>query len=210
MVGFIIQGGTLVESPLPEEARNIILKLARDALQVAALRNPLPSIDLKTLPAELQKPGASFVTLTKNDALRGCIGALEAKLPLAEDVRQHAVAAALHDYRFPAVEVDELDDIRIEVSILTEPKPLEYEDAEMLLQVLRPSVDGVIITDGLRRATFLPQVWERIPSPSMFLSMLCEKASLPSDAWKTRKLQVYIYQVETIHEEQIPKETKNS
>jgi AmmeMemoRadiSam system protein A len=201
--------GNFGESPFPEEIRSIILKLARDALQIAAAREHLPPIDLNNLPAELQKPGASFVTLTKNEALRGCIGALEAKLPLAEDIRQHAVAAALHDYRFPNVEVDEIDEIRIEVSILTEPKPLEYEDPETLLELLRPSVDGVIITDGLRRATFLPQVWERIPSPSMFLSMLCEKASMPSDAWKTKKLQVFIYQVETVHEAQTPSEKAN-
>jgi AmmeMemoRadiSam system protein A len=200
---------TPAESHLPDEIRNTILKLARDALQIAAEKGRLPPIDLGDLPEELRKPGASFITFKKNDALRGCIGALEAKLPLAEDIRQHAVAAALYDYRFPAVESHEVEDICIEVSILTEPKRLEYKDPEDLLQLLRPMVDGVIITDGIRRATFLPQVWERIPSPSLFLSMLCEKASLPSNAWQTQKLQVYIYQVETIHEGQTPKESLN-
>ena len=199
-----------MEAPISKEVRDIILKLAREALQVAAERGYLPLIDLRNLPAELQKPGASFVTLTKNNALRGCIGSLEAKLPLAEDIRQHAYAAALHDYRFPSVEANEVDDINIEVSILTEPTPLEYTDPDDLIRRLRPLVDGVIITDGVRRATFLPQVWERIPSPSIFLSMLCEKASLPSDAWKTKNLQVYIYQVETIHEGQSPKENENA
>jgi AmmeMemoRadiSam system protein A len=191
---------TSSESGLPEKVRTAILKLARDALQIAVKRGHLPPIDLSTLPAELQKPGASFVTLKKNNTLRGCIGSLEAKLPLAEDIRQHAVAAALYDYRFPSCEANEVDEISIEVSILTEPEPLEYKDPDELLQLLRPMVDGVIITDGVRRATFLPQVWERIPSPSQFLSMLCEKASLPADTWKTHKLKVYIYQVETIHE----------
>jgi AmmeMemoRadiSam system protein A len=191
---------TSAESVLPEEIRNTILKLARDALQIAAERGHLPPIDLSTLPPVLQKPGASFVTLKKNDNLRGCIGALEAKLPLAEDIRQHAVAAALYDYRFPKVEANEVNEISIEVSILTVPEPLKFENPDELLRLLRPIVDGVIITDGVRRATFLPQVWERIPSPSQFLSMLCEKASLPSDAWKTHQLQVYIYQVETIDE----------
>lgn len=190
-----------MSSPIPDETRTAILKLARDALNVAAERGDLSPIDLNSLPASLQEPGASFVTLTKDDALRGCIGTLEAKCPLAEDIRQHAVAAALHDYRFPALQADEVDDIRIEVSILTAPKPLEYEDSEELLRLLRPTVDGVIITDGIRRATFLPQVWERIPSPDLFLSMLCEKASLPSDAWRKANLQVFVYQVETVHEE---------
>jgi AmmeMemoRadiSam system protein A len=200
---------TSAESHFPEETRKTILKLARDALQIATEKGRLPPIDLSALPEELRETGASFVTLRKNDALRGCIGALEAKLPLAEDIRQHAVAAALYDYRFPAVEAHEVKDICIEVSILTEPKRLEYEDPEDLLQLLRPMIDGVIISDGVRRATFLPQVWERIPSPSLFLSMLCEKASLPSNAWQTQKLQVSIYQVEDIHEGQTPKETSN-
>jgi AmmeMemoRadiSam system protein A len=200
---------TSAESHFPEETRKTILKLARDALQIATEKGRLPPIDLSALPEELWETGASFVTLRKNDALRGCIGALEAKLPLAEDIRQHAVAAALYDYRFPAVEAHEVKDICIEVSILTEPKRLEYEDPEDLLQLLRPMIDGVIISDGVRRATFLPQVWERIPSPSLFLSMLCEKASLPSNAWQTQKLQVSIYQVEDIHEGQTPKETSN-
>jgi AmmeMemoRadiSam system protein A len=202
--------GTTPESHLPEEIQNIILNLARDALKIAAEKGHLPPIDLSDFPEILRKPGASFVTLRKNDSLRGCIGALEAKLPLAEDIRQHAVAAALYDYRFPAVEAHEVDDIRIEVSILTEPKRLEYRDPEDLLRLLRPMIDGVIITDGVRRATFLPEVWERIPSPSLFLSMLCEKASLPPSAWETQELQVYVYQTETIQEGQPPKQTLNS
>jgi len=201
--------GTPAETALPEQTQKIILQLARDALRVAAERGHLPSITLNDLPSVLQQTGASFVTLKKNDDLRGCIGALEAKLPLAEDIRQHTVAAALYDYRFPVVEANEVEDISIEVSILTEPKQLAYKDPEELLRLLRPLVDGVIITDGTRRATFLPQVWERIPSPSLFLAMLCEKASLPPNAWETQDLQVFIYQVETIHEEPKSEENKN-
>ena len=189
---------------IPADEKLIILELARDALEVAAERRDLPPIDLSSLPAALQNPGASFVTLTKDNALRGCIGTLEVRLPLAEDVRQHAVAAALHDYRFPAIQADEVDDIRIEISVLTQPQPLEYKNPEELLKILRPLVDGVILTDGKKRATFLPQVWERVSSPSLFLSMLCEKATLPSDAWQKGDLQVFIYQVETIHEIKSP------
>jgi AmmeMemoRadiSam system protein A len=141
--------------------------------------------------------------LYKDNALRGCIGALEARLPLAEDIRQHAVAAALHDYRFPAIQADEADDVHIEVSILTEPREVKYDGPEQLLETLRPEVDGVIITYGKKRATFLPQVWERVSSPSLFLSMLCEKAGLSADAWEKGYLQVLTYQVESIHE--VPK-----
>lgn len=190
---------------IPDEIKLKILQLARDALQAAAERRDLPPIDLAGLPDLLRNPGASFVTLTKDNALRGCIGALEARLPLAEDVRQHAVAAATHDYRFPAVQADEVDTIQIEISILTKPSQIEYADPEELLGILRPGVDGVIITDGKKRATFLPQVWERVTSPSQFLSMLCEKASLPSEAWQKGDLQVYVYQVEIIHEGKRPK-----
>jgi len=189
-----------VATLIPDEIKSKLLELARDALQSAAERRDLPPIDLSSLPAALQNPGASFVTLTKDNALRGCIGTLDARLPLAEDVRQHAVSAALHDYRFPTIQADEVDDIQIEVSVLTQPKPLKYKDPEELLKILRPSIDGVILTDGKKRATFLPQVWERVASPSIFLSMLCEKASLPPDAWRKGTLQVFIYQVETIHE----------
>ncbi len=185
---------------ITDEMQDTLLRLAREALQLAAEGHELPPIDLSALPTSLREPGASFVTLTKDNALRGCIGALEAKLPLAEDVRQHALAAALYDYRFPKVQPDEVDQIKIEVSILTEPKPLDYKDSEELLSLLRPEMDGVILTDGIRRATFLPQVWKRIPSPTLFLSMLCEKASLAPDAWRKENLQVFVYQVMEIHE----------
>jgi AmmeMemoRadiSam system protein A len=195
-----------VSAPIQEEIKVQLLEIARDALRSAAEREDLPPLDLSNLPMELLHPGASFVTLSKDNALRGCIGGLKARLPLVEDVRQHTVAAALHDFRFPAIQADEVDDIQIEISILTEPEPLEYENPDELLDILRPKVDGVIITDGKKRATFLPQVWERVPSPSVFLSMLCEKANLPADAWREGNLQVFIYQVETIHESQTPKE----
>jgi AmmeMemoRadiSam system protein A len=196
--------GVGVETLLSEEVKMKLLALARDALHAAAERRQPKPLDLSALPEILQKRGASFVTLTKDYALRGCIGTLEARLPLAEDVRQHAMAAALHDFRFAPVTADEVDHIQIEISVLNQPEKLEYRDAEELLQLLRPGNDGVIISDGLRRATFLPQVWEKIASPSMFLTMLCEKAGLPSDAWKRGHPDVYVYQVETIHEGKPP------
>lgn len=177
-----------------------LLVLARDALRAAAERKQLAALDLSTLPKLLQEQGASFVTLTSGNALRGCIGTLEAQLPLAEDVRQHAMAAALHDFRFPPVTPEEVNLIQIEISLLNQPQKLEYRDADELLQLLRPGIDGVIISDRSRRATFLPQVWEKISSPSMFLTMLCEKAGLSSDAWRQGHPDVFVYQVETIHE----------
>jgi AmmeMemoRadiSam system protein A len=132
--------------------------------------------------------------------LRGCIGALEPYQSLAEDVREHAVAAALQDYRFPPVQASELAGIEIEVSRLTAPVPLEYKDAGDLPSKLRPGVDGVILRDGFRRATFLPQVWEKIPDPDEFLANLCYKMGAAPDTWRKKKLEVLVYQVEEFHE----------
>ncbi len=182
------------------EAQQMLLRLARQALEAAASDRRLPALDAERLPPALRLPGASFVTLTKAGALRGCIGALQATTSLAEDVREHALAAATEDYRFIPVQPDEVGEIEIEVSILTDPQPLAYDRPEDLLRLLRPGLDGVILTSGARRATFLPQVWEKVPDPELFLRMLCEKAGLRPDAWRRGDLQVLTYQVESFHE----------
>ena len=132
--------------------------------------------------------------------LRGCIGALEPYQPLAEDVREHAVAAALEDYRFPQVQEKELAKIAVEVSRLTVPVPLEYTDHDDLLAKLHPGVNGVILRDGFRRATFLPQVWDKIPAPAEFLANLCYKMGAAPDTWREKHLDVLVYQVEEFHE----------
>jgi len=152
------------------------------------------------MPPALKENGASFVTLTMDGDLRGCIGALEAHQPLAQDVCEHAVAAAFQDPRFPPVEGDELARIRIEISRLTAPRPLEYTNSEELLAMLRPHIDGVILKDGYRRATFLPQVWEKIPDAVEFLDHLCQKMGAHANLWRTKTLQVLTYQVEDFHE----------
>jgi AmmeMemoRadiSam system protein A len=132
--------------------------------------------------------------------LRGCIGALEPYQPLAEDVREHAVAAALEDPRFPPVSERELNGIEIEISRLTRPISLEYKDANDLLSKLRPGVDGVILRDAFRRATFLPQVWEKISDPAEFLDNLCYKMGASPDLWRRKHLDVLTYQVEEFRE----------
>jgi len=189
---------------LTPEERSILLRLAREALVAGVCRKPLPPIAQDELPEQLREPGSSFVTLSKHGALRGCIGSLEPTLPLAEDVRIHAIAAALEDYRFPPVTEDELPFIEIEISRLTPLRPLEYTSAEDLLNKLRPGVDGVVIVEGARRGTFLPQVWAKVPEPDVFLSMLCNKIGLPGDSWKKKKLSVFVYEVEEFHEEPGP------
>ena len=161
---------------------------------------PLPPLDASVLTPRLREKGASFVTLTENGQLRGCIGALEPYQSLAEDVRQHALSAALEDPRFPPVNEREVDTINIEVSRLTRPVPLQYKDADDLLSRLRPHVDGVILRDAFRRATFLPQVWEKIPDPAEFLDNLCYKMGANPDLWRKKHLEVLIYQVDEFHE----------
>ncbi len=186
--------------PLSPEERRILLRLARESIEHVVYGRPLPPLDLQALPPALRQPGVVFVTLTKDGVLRGCIGALEAYQPLAEDVREHAAAAATQDYRFPPVRPDELPDIAIEISRLTPPAPLPYEDPKTLPTLLRPHVDGVVLRDGFRRATFLPQVWKKIPDPHAFLSQLCLKMGAPPDLWQRKILEVSTYQVEEFAE----------
>ncbi len=183
------------------EERSILLKLARQAIEEAVCGRDLTPLDLEQLPESLREPGACFVTLTRHGELRGCIGALEPYQPLAEDVREHAAAAALQDYRFLPVQTDEIPELEIEISRLTPAQILEYECPEDLLARLRPGVDGVILRDGPRRATFLPQVWEKIPKADLFLSLLCQKMGGSPQLWVYKKLQVLTYQVELFQEE---------
>jgi len=143
---------------------------------------------------------ATFVTINKHDQLRGCIGSLTAVEPLTDSVKRNAINAAFHDHRFTPLTEDELAEIEIELSILTEPQLLEYSDAEDLVKKLRPKEDGVIIQKGAARATFLPQVWNQLPEHEEFLSHLCSKAGLPAEAWQNIKLDVYTYQVQYFEE----------
>lgn len=189
-----------MNEPLSPQERSVLLKIARQAMESAVRGEHPPAIALDELSLRLRQPGASFVTLTRRGQLRGCIGALEPQQPLALDVRDHAIAAALQDYRFPPVQPNELEDIRIEVSVLTLPQELEYETPQDLLHALRPGVDGVTLIDGWRRATFLPQVWEKLPDVEIFLNHLCEKMGAAADLWRAKKLRVQTYQVEEFHE----------
>lgn len=181
---------------LNQTEQKILLSIARHALENAVRGEPLPEINLNDLPPALQEPGASFVTLTIDGRLRGCIGALDAYQPLAIDVQEHAVAAALQDFRFPRVHPAELPHIQIEVSALTPRAPLQYTGPDDLLAKLRPHVDGVILQDGLRKATFLPQVWDSLPDSEEFLTHLCAKMGAPGDLWRKKHLDVFTYQVQ--------------
>lgn len=178
-----------------------LLELARETIARHLRGEGLPPVDPDALPASLTRDGASFVTLTKHGELRGCIGSLEARRLLVLDVRENAIAAAFHDPRFPPVRLEEFDDLHIEISVLSIPQPLSYDGPDDLIAKLRPGVDGVVIERGWNRATFLPQVWEKLPHPHQFLQHLCLKAYLPADAYRHPGLDVYTYQVEKFEEE---------
>ena len=184
--------------PLSPEECSILIKQARRAIGDVVCTGQFQHLDLDAYPESLREPGATFVTLTRRRKLRGCVGTLEAILPLIEDVCEHAAAAAVRDYRFPPVRPEELPEIEIEISRLTQPQPLDYRCPEDLLALLRPGIDGVILHDGFARATFLPQVWEKLPDPISFLSYLCQKMGSEPLLWQAKKLQVFTYQVEEI------------
>ncbi|MBN2085952.1 MAG: AmmeMemoRadiSam system protein A [Anaerolineales bacterium] len=185
---------------LSEECKRKLLAIARDSIAVQLNDKIEPRLDLESLPPELQVPGASFVTLTRDGNLRGCIGSLEARQPLAADVHEHAGDAAFRDFRFPPLTQSELDDLHIEISVLSAPVPLPYSHPEALPALLHPGQDGIILARGMRRATFLPQVWDQIPDPYSFLDMLCEKMGFDYDLWRREKLEVSIYHVESFEE----------
>jgi AmmeMemoRadiSam system protein A len=129
------------------------------------------------------RPAATFVTLTKRGRLHGCLGSVEPRRPLVEDVAQNALAAAFRDPRSVPLRADELPDLGVEVSLLSPLEPLEFADEEDALAKIRPHVDGIVLSWGPRRGTFLPQVWATLPDPHTFLSELKQKAGLPPHFW---------------------------
>ncbi|MEA4812496.1 MAG: AmmeMemoRadiSam system protein A [Anaerolineaceae bacterium] len=189
------------DKPLSPQERSILLDIARKSIALALREGKKLQLNLGDFSLLLRQNGASFVTLTISGRLRGCIGTLEAYQPLVLDVREHALMAAIEDPRFPPLREEELQKTRIEISRLTPPTDLHYEDPNELLTRLRPGFDGVVIKDGSVSATYLPQVWKQIPKPAHFLSELCLKMGAPADAWQKKRLQVSTYQVEEFQEE---------
>jgi AmmeMemoRadiSam system protein A len=185
---------------LTPDERQQLLRLARSTIEARVRRHEPPQIDLDRVTESLASEGATFVTLTKAGQLRGCIGSLEARRPLIVDVQENAIGAAFHDPRFPPVRAREMAKLHVEVSVLSAAEPLAYDGEDDLLAKLRPGIDGVVIERGWQRATFLPQVWEKLPAPHQFLQHLCLKAGLSADAYRRPGLDVYTYQVEKFEE----------
>ena len=199
--GLSMQNNTNSSHPLKKNQGQTLIKLARRTIS-ERLGKTSTSVDPQTLADRaFQDHRGTFVTLTINKQLRGCIGNLDATESILAGIKRNAINAAFHDPRFSPLKAHELDQVDIEVSILTEPKRLEYGDSKDLLSKLRIHVDGVILRKGSARATFLPQVWEQLARPEQFLSHLCMKAGLPADEWKKSRLEMMTYQVQYFEEE---------
>ena len=179
------------------DEQKILLQTARDTIEYGLKYQQLKKIDILSYPPSLQEKGACFVTLKIGDQLRGCIGSLQAYQPLIEDVAHNAYAAAFQDPRFYPVTAAELPDLTIHISVLNKPEPMYFTSEADLISQLRPGIDGLILTEGPHRGTFLPSVWENLPDPKTFLQHLKLKAGLPKHYWSDT-LKIERYTVEKI------------
>jgi AmmeMemoRadiSam system protein A len=187
---------------LTEQQGRLLVRLARQTIeQHLGQPSTQPVSDDELKHPALQEQRGVFVTLHKRGDLRGCIGSLVAAEPLVDGIRRNAINAAFHDFRFHPLTVDELAQLHVEVSVLTEPAPLAYDTPDDLLHLLHPGRDGVILEGpGHARATFLPQVWQQLPSVEQFLGHLCRKAGLAETTWRTGNVDISTYQVQSFEE----------
>lgn len=176
--------------PDPDLGRALLIR-ARNAIAAEFGIAPAPEPDHLAL----HRPGATFVTLTQQGQLRGCIGSLEAWRPLDEDVKANAKAAAFGDPRFPPLSRGEFARTRVEVSLLSPPVPLDFTDETDAIRQMRPGIDGMIFEYHGRRGTFLPQVWESLPDPWQFFAHLKQKAGFPANFWSP-DVRLYRYEVQ--------------
>lgn len=176
---FIIEGSQSL--PLPWRQR--LLQVAREAILQPLIASDKYHLDLNHFAPALSQYGASFVTLNIHGRLRGCIGSLTAHRPLVTDVASNAQSAAFADPRFDRLTLDEYQQTEVHISVLSEPVELAVSSREALIESLRPGVDGLIIEEHGRRATYLPSVWEQLPEPTTFVTELRRKAGLPREGW---------------------------
>lgn len=177
---------------LAEELQRCLLDSAMHSIEHGVETGAPMRIDVSAYPPELQTHRASFVTLQIDNALRGCIGNLEASRPLISDVVDNAFSAAFRDPRFRPVSRSEYKQLDIHISILSAPESLDFRDEDDLRQRIRPGIDGLILEADGRRGTFLPSVWDSLPDTESFLRHLKLKAGLPETYW-SEDLRVWRY-----------------
>lgn len=187
---------------LTDKDKTFLLNLARQSIEYFSKNHEVMIFDPKKLPSKrLERKHATFVTLTENGTLRGCIGNIVASRPIYIDIIKNAVAAAFYDPRFPKLSKEEISKIKIEISVLTKPLKIKYSSIEDLMKKINIDEDGLILKYRNHQATFLPQVWKQIKDKDMFLSQLCIKALLPYDFWQKTKLDFYKYNVISFEEQ---------
>jgi uncharacterized protein len=186
---------------MEKEHKDLLLKLARKTIEKKSSQDVMTFQEIDRLPGELKERRGCFVTLTKKNELRGCIGYILPISPVYQAVTENAYNAAYSDPRFIPVERSEIKDLHIEISILSLPEKINYGDEEELLKKITPHKDGLVVRKGHHSATFLPQVWEQLPDKKDFLNHLCLKAGLKPNEWSTAALEVEIYHVEAFEEE---------
>ena len=180
--------------------KEVLLSLARASIKSHFNEGRVDVSFIEEEYPELLKQGASFVTLSQEGKLRGCIGSILASQSLLDDVLHNAKAAAFSDPRFEALKEEELEATSIEVSVLSEPKLLVYTDVEDLRKKIIEGIDGVILKHGYHQATFLPQVWEELTDFDAFFSHLCQKANLEIGCLKNHP-EISVYQVEKVKDD---------
>ncbi|MBL4720659.1 MAG: AmmeMemoRadiSam system protein A, partial [Alphaproteobacteria bacterium] len=162
-----------------------LLRAANASIKRGLSKGAPPAVDLESFPKALDETRATFVTLKKNGKLRGCIGTITAHRPLLNDVVDNAYAAAFRDHRFPPLQAEELDALEVSLSLLGKPSPMIFRDDDDFVTQLQPGRDGLIIEDLGRRAVFLPQVWDELPTTDQFLMHLKQKAGLEANHWSS-------------------------
>jgi AmmeMemoRadiSam system protein A len=191
------QKGWIIMAEYSPQERKVLLQVAHDAIAYSLKHHMHMRLDINKYTKHLREQKACFVTLQINHNLRGCIGSLVAYQPLVVDVAHNASAAAFADPRFPGLTAAEFEQLSIHISILSEPELMHFESEDDLLRQIRPGVDGLILSDGSYKGTFLPSVWESLPDPKQFLTHLKMKAGLAPNYW-SNTVKVERYTVELI------------
>ncbi len=183
-----------MKNEFKEEEKKLLLKIARDSIEFYLKNKEIPKFEV---PEKLKEKMAVFVTLKKDSNLRGCIGHLEPRYPLAEAVAKMAIAAAFEDTRFFPLSLEELKEIKIEISIISPLRKIKDPSKEIEL-----GKHGVIIKKGFKGGVFLPEVAEEFNyNLEEFLSSLCVyKAGLPADAWRDPKTEIFIFTTKKLSE----------
>ena len=193
------EGTNTMKERLSTKEREALLKLARSAIEARLVKGANVERPGQVSPVMNELRGC-FVTLHKHGQLRGCIGTIEPIYPLLECVEKNAQSAAFDDSRFSRLSADELKEIDIEISVLSVPEALGFKDGEDLKRKLKPKVHGVILSCGVHRSIFLPQVWKQLPDKEQFLEHLCLKGGMSPRAWQDPETKVEVYEAEVFGE----------